>query len=250
MVTRITVTLAILTLITSFAGLFLPATYAQETANWALQGKGQDIGNLFAVAILVISGLYRHRNSTKALVVWLGVLLYFMYAFTIYSFFLHFNSFFLMYVAALGISTYSFLWISSATFLKTTLDVKQRARFPASVLIGTAVLFLLLWMSEITPSLLTGTVPSSAANAGLWVNPVHVIDLAVVLPGMFLTGVLMLKQKKIGYFFAVPWLVFSFLMGMSILATLLLEYAKGGAEITAPFVVVGAVVVASAYATI
>ena len=40
------VAICALTLLTSVAGLTDPHVYAQETANWATQAKGQDVGNL------------------------------------------------------------------------------------------------------------------------------------------------------------------------------------------------------------
>ena len=42
----------------------------------------------------------------------------------------------------------------------------------------------MLWLSELIPASLSGEVPKSVTDAGLWVNPIHVLDLAVLLPGL------------------------------------------------------------------
>ncbi|GGD30244.1 hypothetical protein [Nocardioides daphniae] len=62
---------------------------------------------LLAVALLVVSGLGRWGGSHRAGLVWLGALLYFVYAFVVYAMAVHFNSLFLAYVAVLGLSTYA-----------------------------------------------------------------------------------------------------------------------------------------------
>lgn len=110
--------IAILVTSASLLGIFNPDTYTQETANWALQAVGQDIGNLFAVPVLLIATYYLKKKSMRALVCWMGALLYFIYAYLIYAFFVHFNYLFLVYVAVLGLSVYTLiggLWEQSLT---------------------------------------------------------------------------------------------------------------------------------------
>jgi hypothetical protein len=55
----LSVPLAILTAIVSYAGVFIENTYARENALYAAQGIGQDIVNLFfAVPILLVSAVF------------------------------------------------------------------------------------------------------------------------------------------------------------------------------------------------
>lgn len=79
----------------------------------------------------------------------------------------------------------------------------------------------------------------------LWVNPVHVIDLSFVLPGMIITGVLFLRKSKYGYLFTFPWLMFSVLMGSSIVATMVMMMVRGSQSALVPLAMVGIVVVGS-----
>ena len=75
-----------------------------------------------------------------------------------------------------------------------------------------------LWLSEIVPHALTRRLPATLAKTGLWTNPVHVLDLAFLLPAMVLTGVLLRRQHPWGLMLAVPLLVFAVTMGVGILA--------------------------------
>jgi len=103
--------LAALTAIVSYAGIFIDSTYSSETASYAAQGIGQDIANLFVVApLLVISAFYASRKNKSALLIWGGALFYLTYSYTIYSFGLHFNHLFLIYCIILGLSFYAFTY--------------------------------------------------------------------------------------------------------------------------------------------
>jgi hypothetical protein len=85
--------LAISALVTvaSVLGLVDPDTYGEETKNWATQAQGQDIGNLLAVVTLLLSGYGYYKGSHRAALVWLGTLLYLVYAYIVYSMAVHFN---------------------------------------------------------------------------------------------------------------------------------------------------------------
>ena len=91
---------------------------------------------------------------------------------------------FLVYVAVLGLSAWAVIFHDGQLRRQ---DIHYPEGLPQKVaaytLIGTGVLFAFLWLSDVVPALLTGRVPASLTEAGLWVNPIHVIDLSMVLPG-------------------------------------------------------------------
>ena len=82
--------IAAMVIFASVAGLVDPRVYAQETPNWAIQAKGQDLGNLLAVVLLVVAAFRYGRGSVRAGLVWLGTLLYLVYAFIVYAMAVHF----------------------------------------------------------------------------------------------------------------------------------------------------------------
>lgn len=226
----------------SLLGIFNPATYRFETANWTLQAIGQDMGNLIAVIVFVITTFYLSQKSSKAFFIWIGALFYFIYAYLIYSFFVHFNFFFLVYTAILGLCVYTTIGGLAKFIQNIKLNQNKYARFASLILIVTGVLFILLWLSEIIPALISGNQPASLKGTGLWVNPIHVIDLSVVLPGMVSTGVLLLKKNKWGYIFAAPWLTFSILMGISIIVTMILMLFQDNKTAIVPLMMVSLIV--------
>src|SRR5437763_11129837 len=105
----LSVIVACLVLIASSAGLFLKSIYARETMPWTVQAYGQDIANIVAAATLFIAVFFVNKESVKAFLVWIGVLIALIYPYIIYAFDIHFNSLFLVYVAIVGLSFYTLL---------------------------------------------------------------------------------------------------------------------------------------------
>src|ERR1035437_1665251 len=155
--------LAILTALVSYAGVFVESTYARENTLYAAQGIGQDIVNLFIVVpILLIAAFFAWRKSKLGLLVWSGAVFYLAYSYTIYSFGLHFNNLFIEYCLILGLSFYSLMYfvISSlnenvSEWFATKVSTKSTGIF----LIVIAVLFYFIWLSEIIPAMLINTIP-------------------------------------------------------------------------------------------
>jgi hypothetical protein len=239
--------LIILLLVTtaSLLGIFNSVTYSKETINWAMQGRGQDVGNIIAVICFSFSIYYLKKGSVKAYFIWLGTLIYFIYAYIIYAFFIHFNYLFLIYVSILGLSLYSLvggLMQQNLSNLYKVFSKNLSTKFPGILLIVVGVMFALLWLSAIIPSLISGSTPQDLLTTGLWVNPIHVIDLAFVLPGMILSGVLLLKKNYLGYVFTAPWLMFSMLMGTSIVTTMILQLGSGDMSVIPPAVMISMIV--------
>jgi hypothetical protein len=217
-----------------------------ETTNWATQARGQDIGNVLAVVTLLLSAQRYRNGSQRAGLVWLGTLLYLVYAYVVYAMAVHFNQLFLVYVAALGLSSYAAMFaLSRLRVVDGAFPAYGARRLAGYTSIGIGVLFGVLWLSELIPATLSGQVPQSVTDAGLWVNPIHVIDLAVLLPALVIAGVLTLRGQSTGEFWVGPLLVFSVLMGTSIVAAMILMRAQGFGDTVPPLVMVSVVVLAS-----
>ncbi len=237
--------ISLLVVLASVAGLVDPRVYGQETQNWATQAKGQDVGNLLAVVVLLTAAVWYRRGSPRAGLVWLGTLLYFIYAFVVYAVAVHLNYLFLVYVAVLGLSAWAVIFHVSRVRGEDVQYPRGRPlKVAAWVIILIGVLFAGLWLGELVPALVAGQVPASVVEAGLWVNPIHVIDLSVVLPGFIVAGVAALGRREHGLFWLAPWLVFSALMGSSIIAAMVLMMMAGAAN-TAPATVMVSLVVAA-----
>jgi hypothetical protein len=242
--------IAVLVTLASLLGLLASWPYKEETENWVLQARGQDLGNLLAVVALIVGAVRMRAGSLGATQLCVGTLFYLLYAYTVYAFAVHFGRLFLVYVAILGLVFYTLI-AALPTSARSSEYPRGAVRvFAAWVLIGTGVLFALLWLSELIPATVSGQAPPSQEVAGLIVNPIHVIDLSVVLPGMIIIGILALRGKQTGLFLAVPALVFSVLMGSSIIAAMILIVMSGDTSGLVPMVMVFVVVGASLAAAI
>jgi len=86
--------------------------------------------------------------------------------------------------------------------------------FPLATLV--AAVFYFLWLSEVIPALMTHTEPKSVVEAGLMTNPVHVLDLAILLPALLAGGVSLFRRGAMGYYLAPLLLTFTALMAVAI----------------------------------
>jgi hypothetical protein len=223
--------LAILTSVVSYAGIFIESTYSKETVNYAAQGIGQDIVNLFVVVpILLVTGFFAWRKSKTGLLIWSGAVFYLAYSYTIYSFGLHFNSLFIAYCAILGLSFYSLVYFVFSS-LQENISEWFVKRVPANstglFLIIIAILFYFIWLSEIIPAILNHTTPKSITESGLLVNPVQVLDIAICLPALLMTGIALIKRKNAGYLLAPTLMIFCMLMAVAIAAMVFVMKSKG-----------------------
>lgn len=162
------------------------------------------------------------RNSLRGRFVWLGVLLFPVYNYAIYTMAVPFGPLFLIWVAILGISFYSFVGGVMAFDRDAVMSYFMNRR--ASVasgwfLIVAAVLFACLWLSDDLPALLSGSTPESIVEMGLPTNPVHVLDMGIYLPAALLTGIGLLRKHPLAHTVAAPFMGFLILTSVPILIT-------------------------------
>jgi len=228
--------LAAIVIVTSCVGLLTPDFYFQETLNWQAQSLGQDLVDLFLlVPCLLITAICAYRKSEIAITLWGGVIFYFVYTFLIYCFDVHFNSMFLLYCFALGLSVFASLYflhlqvkrqfgihfeINKSVKVEVQsgmhFEINKSVKVIGIYFIIVAVAFYFLWLSEIIPAIIHHYTPKSLSEVGLPTNAVHVIDLSVFLPGLFIVGISMLRKNKSALFLAPVLLTFFVLMDITI----------------------------------
>jgi hypothetical protein len=223
----------------SAAGLFLPVVYAKESASWAAQGAGQDVVNIIiALPVLVISAWYVRKGSVRGLMVLLGALVYVVYSYATYAFFVHFGPAFLLYVATLSSSAFALAGVSASVGfdeLRNAWPENFRLRSVSLVLVLIGIVFGAMWLASIARALASGTAPEGVAEIGLPVNPIHVLDLAFVLPLTIVTAMAHWQRRPFGLLFAAPLLVFFAIMDCAIIS---MTYVMWGRGISASLAVV------------
>ncbi len=224
---------AILAIAGSIIGLSVRSIYAGLTPAFLPQALAQDIANLALVAPLwLLLAALALRGSLRAYLLWLGVLAFTVYNYVIYTFSIPFGPLFLPWVAVFGMSLYALIGGVAAADHQAVMSAftsRRATLVTAWVLIITAVLFGLLWLSEDVPALLSGARPQSLIDMALPTNPVHILDLAFFLPAVIATGVLLIKQRPLAYTLAPTFIVFLILTGIPILLTPLVQTARGEA---------------------
>lgn len=230
-ITILTMILSIVLSIVSYYGAFIPGTYKRETVSMAVQGTGQDIFDLFfVVPLLLISLFFMHKEKKSTLLIFSGTDLYILYSFIIYSFGVHFNSLFILYCAVLGLSLYTFILILiqlSTMNVKEWFNSKTPRRSVAIFFLIFASMFYIIWLKDIIPAIVSNSIPKSVSQYNLLVNPVHVLDIAIVLPGLIIIAILLLRQNRTGFLFAPIILVFTILMALALLSMVIMLQIRG-----------------------
>lgn len=206
------------------------AVYGRETQNFVDQALAQDAVNLVIIApAVIITAMMAARGSLRAPLVWLGLLAFTSYNYVIYTMSVHVGPLYLLWIAVLGLS--SFALIGGAIRLRPE-TYKQAAGDRPHLFAGwfqvvAGVLFAALWLRDIVPAIAAGRVPTSAAELDLPSSPVHVLDLALFLPAVILSGILLLRRTGPGYLTTSAALVFMIATGLPAVATPLLAAARG-----------------------
>jgi hypothetical protein len=220
----------ILICLTSFVGLFMPDFYEAESREWQIQCRTQDFINLVIVipSFLTIS-LLSFDKRPYAPLLWAGCLLYMVYTYLIYCFDIHFNTFFILYCIILSISVYLLFHFFYSYRSRHALNAVKSpvVKVTAIYFLILPVLFYVFWLSEIIPATLNFTLPASVGESGLFTNPVHVLDLSFLLPGIFITGIMLLQKKRLAFTLAPIFLTFFIFMYMTIMFLTLVMVLRG-----------------------
>lgn len=211
--------LAGLVCIISIPGLTVRALYARESPNWYAQAVAQDGFDLFIVVPALLLTAFFARTKNAAFLLWGGVVAYCVYTFVIYCFAVHFNMLFVVYCLALGVSVFAFgYFLQRASVLPPYHESgdHKAIRWVAYYLIIVAGAFYLLWLVEIIPAAFNNTPPKAITDAGMITNPVHVLDLSVCLPGLFLIGLLSLRKQPFALSVVPAAIAFTMLMDLTI----------------------------------
>jgi hypothetical protein len=185
--------------------------YEDMSAEVAPQGLAQDHITLLAgIPLLVISFLMARNGSIKGRYLLAGTLGYFLVTYLFYLVMGMYNSMFLAYVILLSASFFAF-FITMQTFkterLPGSFDADTPTTSTGGFLIFNSIAIALLWLSIVVPPLIDGSIiPLQVEHYTTLI--VQGLDLAILLPASFISGLLLIKRKPSGYLYAPVYLVF------------------------------------------
>jgi len=174
--------------------------YRNDTVSYAAQARGQDAVTLLVGIPLLLTGLILARRvSLRGRLIHTGSLGYFLYTYASYSYLSAYNGLFLLYTALYGLSLFgliaAFREIDSAE-VAASLSERFPRRFLGGYMLFMGIVLTLLWLGRIVPPLIEGAIPPDLETYTTLV--IQANDLAVIIPAVFLTGILILRRSAFG----------------------------------------------------
>jgi len=182
--------------------IYSEGIYQHMSADVAVQGIAQDYVTLFIGVPLLIIGLILYwRKSLRGKMILAGTVGYFLVTYLFYLCMAMFNELFLIYVALTSLSFFglALLMISfDKERLAEAMEPRVPKKFGGGFLIFNSIAIVLLWLSTIVPPLLDGTIfPVALQHYTTLI--VQAMDLSLMLPLAFLSGLLFAKGRPLGY---------------------------------------------------
>jgi hypothetical protein len=209
--------------------LYGQGLYRGDTLFYAAAFKGLDIVTLvvFVPALLAALLVWR-RGSWRASVALTGVLSIFLYNAASLAFSAAYNPFFLVYVSLLSATFFAFT-LSFATLDHRALAAQIAPGLPRrglAVFLSLAGLApLVLWLGDIIGALAAHRVPELLGSYTTAYT--YAVDLALVVPAVYLAAALLLRRSPFAYALAATLLILLASVGIGVVATTLLQSAAG-----------------------
>jgi hypothetical protein len=234
----LSVLVALLAAVQSAASLLLPPVYRDNdliVATW----RGNDfITLLVAVPLLVGALALARRGSSRALLLWAGLLDYMLYNYAFYLFGTAFNSHFLVYTAIVGLSIFALICLLmrlDVPGLAQQFGARTPVRLIAGYMLLVAVALGGLWTAMSLGFVLTGQVPSPVVSSGHVTAIVFALDLTMVMPPMALGAIWLWQRQPWGYVLAaglgIKGAVYMLALSAATISAMLAGIPGAGAEL-------------------
>lgn len=188
--------------------------YKYDPAEVASEGMVWDALTLFiGLPLFVVAMTLAARNRLRGRLLLGGLLFYFFYMYLMYATMVAFNPLFLVYVAIFALSLVAFL-LNLKNIDVAALPAHISARFPHRLIIGYSIamggMVFLLWMRLIFTIMSAGRFPPQFA--GMVTLQTQALDLGLIVPLMFATGILLWRRSPWGYLLASVSVSFGLMM--------------------------------------
>ncbi|HEV8089027.1 MAG TPA: hypothetical protein VGQ50_10220 [Actinomycetota bacterium] len=209
--TVLTLVVIVAATIASIGGLAVHGLYTDDTA-WATAAlRGGDLATLLLVVPgLIAAVVLARRGSTRARLIWGGLLGYGIYNFAFFVFGAAFNDLFLAHVVAFSASVFALVaWATEldAPAIAARFDARTPRRAVASFLLAIASVFAILWTTFSLTFAATGHLALGAATLP-GMHMVFALDLSLMVPSMAVGGLWLWRRKPWGYVLATALCVF------------------------------------------
>jgi len=185
--------------------------YRHMSKEVAVQGIAQDVVTLFVgIPLLLISLFLIKKAGLKARFLLTGTLGYFLVTYLFYTAMGMYNEMFMAYVVLLCAAFFAFLLMMFSfdlNQLPSFFSQNTPIKFVGGFLIFNTVAIAFLWLNIVLPPLFNGTIyPPQVEHYTTLI--VQGFDLGLLLPIAFVSAILFLKRKPIGYLLTPVYLIF------------------------------------------
>jgi hypothetical protein len=203
----------------SAIGLFFPHVYRFETPWVAPQNRGQDFVTLIALAVMTPTLFAAQRGSSRAKLIWLGLLGYLAYTYAGAALVYRFNELVLIYIAlvsCIGTALIAALSGVDAESLANHFDERAPRKSVVVFMLAIAIVLCVLWLGQIIPFFTRNELPPMIALANVPTVFVYVFDLGVVVPLSVICAWWLWQRQPWGYVLAGLILVKASTMGLAL----------------------------------
>jgi hypothetical protein len=216
--------------------------YKHMSIDVAPQGIAQDYVTLFIGIPLLLLALFRFREgSVRGHFLLAGVLGYFLVTYLFYLVMGMYNMMFLVYVILLSSSFFAFS-LTTISFNVDTLPSRFNQHTPVKItggfLIFNSVAITFMWLGIVVPPLADGSIiPKEVEHYTTLI--VQGLDLALLLPLSFVSGLLFIRREPFGYLLAPVYFVFLSIM-MTALTAKVIAMATLGQNVMPAIIIIPA----------
>jgi hypothetical protein len=203
--------------------------YRYDTLFFGAGFKGQDAVVLFlGVPLLILSILLYGRGSLLGGLLLVGTLGYILNLYASMALGAAYNRLILVYVALFSTSLFAFV-LAFTSFDTGILPARLSEVLPQRglgiFLLVSGLVTLFVWGVPLVASLINGSPPDRLDSYTTMVT--YALDLAIITPSTFISGVHVLRGEPLGYLIALPLLVIIILLAPQIILSTVFQQSAG-----------------------
>jgi hypothetical protein len=218
--TILTAIIILLVCIASAGGLWITGLY-RDPATIVPALRGQDLVTLLIQPALLTVMIISRNGSTRAKLIWLGLLGYLLYTYLGAALGYYLNNFTLIYIAIFSLSFFAMLSVLSSLDLKALSSKFDMAIPRVPVVIFLLLIAFMLGTLELLENLKfiqTAVIPSGMKTSGGTNYFVYTLDLGLIVPLSVLSAWWLWQRKPWGFVGAGVLLIKACAMGLALLA--------------------------------
>lgn len=202
--------------------------------------RGNDLVTLFLVIpLLVATVILTQRGSQRAHLIWMGCLGYMLYNYMFYLYGTAFNAMFLLYVALVVCSIYGLIFGTlkiDINRIRQQIGIKTPFRGVSAWMLFFAIFLGGMWVArsiaiiQTLPTLAAWQIPEQIAKFGIPTSIVFATDLSLLVPALFVSGIMLWKHQPWGFVMATIVLVKASTYGLALLAMTAYTFILSGTK--------------------